>query len=232
MSRSSRSVKIVDSTSVLPRIKSNKLYRTPSTPPPEKLYQREKSFRLDGVAVANISQDYSRANPKLGSAIPPYNSLEDKSISSYLSNFGIQDLLKKTDMLNHSESIAGRIHDRFYKEGPGAKYLEARNKNGNGNCAENVDGHSRYQGEQLRIMISYNNLFGYRRNIPKLRTEPPSTFSFDPRWYERIKKTYSQHYSEDELVEHFKNTFVIGYPFWDNNYNHFHPSKNYYLFFY
>lgn len=221
----SRGAKTADSTSLLPRIKSNKLYRTPPSPPLEKLYRREKSFKLDGIAVANISQDYSRANPKLGSAIPPYNSLEDKSISSYLSNFGVSELLKKTDMWSNSESIAGRMHDRFYREGPGAKYLEARNKNGNGHHAENVDGHNRYQGEQLRVMISYNNMFGYRRNIPKLRAEPPSTFSFDPRWYDRIKDTYSKHYTEEELMEHFKNTYVIGYPFFDNNYNHFHPSK-------
>ncbi|RNA35375.1 hypothetical protein BpHYR1_019597, partial [Brachionus plicatilis] len=47
-----------DSTSLLPRIKSNRLYRTPPTLPLEKLYQREKSFKLDGIAVGNISQDY------------------------------------------------------------------------------------------------------------------------------------------------------------------------------
>ncbi|CAF0950313.1 unnamed protein product [Brachionus calyciflorus] len=224
---SNRSVRTAETSSMLPRIKSNKLYRAPPTPPLDKLYEREKSFKLDGIAVGNISTDYSRANPKLGSAIPPYNSLEDKSISSYLSNFGVPDLLKKTGMWSHPESIEGNTHDKFNKDGAGAKYLELRNKFGNGHHPENTDGHSRYQGEQLRVMISYNNMYGYRRNIPKLRTEPPSTFSFDPRWYDRIKRTYSQHYTEDELMEHFKHTYVIGYPFWDNNYNHFHPTVKY-----
>jgi hypothetical protein len=56
----------------------------------------EKSFVIDSVAVSNISVDYSRANPKLGSVIPPYNSLDDKTISAYLSNYGVSDLLRKT----------------------------------------------------------------------------------------------------------------------------------------
>ena len=74
-------------------------------------------------------------------------------------------------------------------------------------------------------MFSYNNMYGYRRNIPKLRTEPPSTFSVDPRWFSRISKTYGEHFDEDELIEHFKHTYVIGYPFYDNNYNNYHPSE-------
>lgn len=80
----------------LPRINSNKLYRAPPTPPLEKLHDLERAFKLDGIAVSNISQDYSRANPKLGSVIPPYNSIEDRSVSSYFSNFGVNELLKKT----------------------------------------------------------------------------------------------------------------------------------------
>ena len=68
-------------------------------------------------------------------------------------------------------------------------------------------------------------MFGYRRNIPKLRTEPPSTFSVDPTYYNHLVKGYGNQYSEDELLEHFKNTYMIGYPFSDNNYNNFHPSK-------
>lgn len=82
-------------------------------------------------------------------------------------------------------------------------------------------------GDSMRVMISYNNMYGYRRNIPKLRTEPPSTFTVDPRWYKRVVKHYGDHYTEEELLEHFKNTYVIGYPFYDNNYNNFHPSINF-----
>lgn len=75
---------------------TNKIYRAPPTPPLEKQSDLERSFKLDCIAVSNISQDYSRANPKLGSVIPPYNSLEDKSVSKYLTNFGVDELLKKT----------------------------------------------------------------------------------------------------------------------------------------
>jgi hypothetical protein len=77
----------------------------------------------------------------------------------------------------------------------------------------------------MRVMIGYNNMYGYRRNVPKLRAELPSTFQVDPRWFERLKRTHGDHFSEDELVEHFKNTYWIGYPFYDNNFNNFHPSK-------
>lgn len=76
----------------------------------------------------------------------------------------------------------------------------------------------------LRVMIGYNNMYGYRRNIPKLRTEPPSTFNVDPRWLERLKRSHGEHMDEDELIEHFKHTYLIGYPFYDNNFNNFHPS--------
>lgn len=82
----------------------------------------------------------------------------------------------------------------------------------------------------MRVMISYNNMYGYRRNVPKLRTEPPSTFNVDPRKLERVKRTYGDQMSDDELVEHFKNTYLIGYPFYDNNFNNFHPSMDSYFF--
>jgi hypothetical protein len=126
--------------------------------------------------------------------------------------------------LENSESIAGRVHDRFFSDGTGFKYLASRNKFGNGRHPETFEGHSRYMGENSRVMIGYNNMYGYRRNVPKLRTEPPSTFQPDPRWFERLKRIYGEHFSEDELVEHFKHTYLIGYPFYDNNYNNFHPS--------
>ena len=58
--------------------------------------KREGAFKLDCVAVSNISQDYCRLNPKLGSVIPPYNPMADKAISRYFENRGIYDLLLKT----------------------------------------------------------------------------------------------------------------------------------------
>lgn len=81
------------------KFRQHKLYRCPPTPPLEKLYEKEKAFKLDSVAVSNVSQDYSRANPKLGSVIPPYNSLDDKAISRYFGNFGLFDLLKRTGIV-------------------------------------------------------------------------------------------------------------------------------------
>ena len=51
--------------------RENKIYRTPPTPTPDKLIIKERSFKLDCIAVGNISEDYSTANPKLGSAIQP-----------------------------------------------------------------------------------------------------------------------------------------------------------------
>lgn len=74
----------------------NKLYRCPPTPPPEVQYDRERSFVLDCTAVSNISKDYSTANPKLGSAIPPYIAQYDPDVDNYFAFFGIKDTLKKT----------------------------------------------------------------------------------------------------------------------------------------
>ena len=85
------------------RFRQNKLYRCPPTPPLDKLYEKEKAFNLDSVAVSNISLDYSRANPKLGSVIPPYNSLEDKTVTRYFDNFGLMELLKRTGQVKMFE---------------------------------------------------------------------------------------------------------------------------------
>lgn len=78
------------------RYKTNKIYRAPPTPPLEKQIDLERSFKLDCVAVSNISLDYSRANPKLGSVIPPYNSLDDKTISETVKNNGVREFLRRT----------------------------------------------------------------------------------------------------------------------------------------
>lgn len=78
------------------KTRENKLYRTPPTPTEDVLIGLERSFTLDCIAVGNISEDYSRANPKLGSAIPPYDSRNDKKVNSYMNFYGVSDLLKKT----------------------------------------------------------------------------------------------------------------------------------------
>lgn len=74
----------------------NKLYRCPPTPPPDVQFDREKSFILDCQAVSNISNDYSRANPKLGSVIPPYDAQKDYHVDNYFNFFGVRGTLKKT----------------------------------------------------------------------------------------------------------------------------------------
>jgi hypothetical protein len=105
-----------------------------------------------------------------------------------------------------SESIAGKFNDKFHNEGAGFQYLKARNKFGNGHSKEVIEGHRRYMGENGKVMTSYNNMFGYRRNVPKLRCEPPSNFHIDPRFYEHIRKHYLPHFNnEDELFDHFRN---------------------------
>ena len=109
--------------------------------------------------------------------------------------------------LENPESIAGKLNDKFHSEGVGAQYLEARNKFGNGHSREVIEGHRRYMGENCRVMTSYNNMFGYRRNVPKLRCEPPSQFHVDPRWYDQIRRHYLPQFNgdEDALFQHFRN---------------------------
>ena len=95
--------KLLKSTS-LPKLsrekyRQNKIYRAPPTPPLARQDEVEKSFILDCVAVGNISQDYSRANPKLGSVIPPYDSLNDSAISNYVNFYGMKKYLKETNQV-------------------------------------------------------------------------------------------------------------------------------------
>lgn len=78
-----------------------KIYRAPPTPPLEVLTSREKSFVLDCRAVSHISYDYSRANPKLGSVIPPYNSVEDKAARTFFTTPAVKDALEKTGFVIH-----------------------------------------------------------------------------------------------------------------------------------
>ena len=77
----------------------NKIYRTPPTPPPQVLYEKEKGFTLDCKAVASISNDYSKANPKLGPVVPPFNSQKDKHSTSYFTFYGVDKTLKATEQV-------------------------------------------------------------------------------------------------------------------------------------
>jgi hypothetical protein len=77
----------------------NKIYRCPPTPPPEDLLFKEKSFILDCKATSSISSDYSKANPKLGPVIPPFNSQKDRHTSNYFKFLGVERTLRKTDQV-------------------------------------------------------------------------------------------------------------------------------------
>ena len=93
-SKSPRS-RVVPLTRATTAYRHNKLYRGPPTPPPEVQIDRERSFVLDCKAVSNISNDYSTANPKLGSVIPPYNSQLDPHFSKLFSIFRYTKNFKK-----------------------------------------------------------------------------------------------------------------------------------------
>ena len=74
----------------------NKLYRTPPTPPPEEFMREERGFVLDCNAVSSISCDFSKANPKLGPVIPPYNAQKDHHVGNYFKFAGVDKTLDKT----------------------------------------------------------------------------------------------------------------------------------------
>ncbi|UJR30275.1 hypothetical protein I4U23_017813 [Adineta vaga] len=154
-----------------PSSRHNKLYRGPPTPPPEVQYDREQSFILDCKAVSNISNDYSRANPKLGSVIPPYNAQTDPQTDTYFRFFGLKRTLDKTGQLKNHESIAGQVHDRFYSHGHGFRYLALRNGFGSGHSIDEVRGHDLFLSDPNPV-VNYNGRFGYRRNTPSLRRQP------------------------------------------------------------
>ena len=94
----------------------NKLYRTPPTPPPVDLLREEKGFVLDCNAVSSISLDYSKANPKLGPVIPPYNSQKDGHVENYFNFHGVDKTLKKTGQvciyfhfLQSTQHVSGNV---------------------------------------------------------------------------------------------------------------------------
>jgi hypothetical protein len=157
---------------------------------------------------------------------------------------------------NH-ESIAGRLHDRFAECGKGHIYLDLRNKNckshgpaaflrkeedlncldsqlsnGNGYHSEIYEGHSRFQSTGLRNHFSYNNNYGYRRNIPSLRQQP-STFMTDMKWLVHLKNEFKNDYSPEQIQNHYEATYISGNPFYDidqngqTDYRDFHTSMSF-----
>ena len=51
---------------------------------------------LDAVAVSTLSDDSGRANPKMATAIPPYNAQKDRHSKGYFEKPVVKKLLKKT----------------------------------------------------------------------------------------------------------------------------------------
>ncbi|XP_076437134.1 sperm microtubule associated protein 1-like [Babylonia areolata] len=155
--------------------RANKIYRAPPTPPPEVLRTKEKSFILDCRATSSISGDYSRANPKLGPVIPPYNSQRDSHVDPYFRFHGVQRTLKRTGQNEGGHSIEGPVMDAFYTRGAGFQYLSLRNQFGAGHSRDQVDGHAQFM-EGIRPVTSYNGRYGFRRNSPWLRKHPSPFF--------------------------------------------------------
>ena len=71
-------------------------------PPPltsEEKTKQEKGFILDAIAVSTLSDDSGRANPKMATAIPPYNGQKDKHAKGYFERPVVQKLLNKTEQV-------------------------------------------------------------------------------------------------------------------------------------
>lgn len=161
------------------RSRCNKIYRTPPTPAPAVLQEKERTFILDSRAVSNISQIYSRANPKLGPVIPPYNAQKDKGATTYFTSPEVKKVLTRTGQAPPGTSIDGPVMDYFFEKGAGARYLTRRNINGNGRSSFEMDGHSHFM-DDIKPVLGYNGPFGYRRTTPNLR-HMPSPFGVDHR---------------------------------------------------
>ncbi|XP_070174769.1 sperm microtubule associated protein 1-like [Littorina saxatilis] len=151
--------------------RANKIYRTPATPPPDILRTKEKTFVLDCNATSSISCDYSRANPKLGPVIPPYNSQRDRHVDQYFTFHGVPRTLTKTGQMAGGNSIEGPVMDSFHTRGAGYQYLSLRNQFGAGHSRDCVDGHAQFM-EGVKPMEGYNGRYGFRRNTPWLRKNP------------------------------------------------------------
>lgn len=149
----------------------NKLYRAPPTPPPQDRLREEKGFVLDCNAVSSISGDFSKANPKLGPVIPPYNAQKDQHVENYFKFHGVDKTLKKTGQAAPGTSIEGRVMDYFEEKGPGFQYVELRNESGAGHSRDLVDGHAQFM-KGMKPVMGYNGEYGFRRNTPWLRHEP------------------------------------------------------------
>ncbi|XP_070535931.1 sperm microtubule associated protein 1-like [Ptychodera flava] len=159
--------------------KKKKPHRGPPTPTPEDLRELEQGFILDNIAVNSIAKDYSHTQPKLGPAIPPYNSQKDKHVKEYFKFIQVDGTLEKTEQHDGGCSIDGPVIDRFIESGAGYQYLSRRNAAGAGHSTDEVDGHAQFM-QDAKPNFGWHGQFGYRRNSPWLRKDP-SPFGVDSR---------------------------------------------------
>ncbi|PAA64716.1 hypothetical protein BOX15_Mlig017202g1 [Macrostomum lignano] len=133
--------------------------------------------------MASISEDYSRANPKVGSVIPPYNAQKDNYVKTYFDFIGVKKTLNKNKQNPPGTCVEGPAMERFFTSGHGKQYLTPRNeRQGNGYSNEERMGHGKlwrhpnpeiaqYERQPPEFQ-GYNGRFGYRRTTPRLRQEP------------------------------------------------------------
>ena len=74
----------------------------PPCPTQEEKTQCEKGFVLDSIAVSTLSDDSGRANPKMATAIPPYNAQKDKHSKGYFEKPVVKKLLRKTEQVRRT----------------------------------------------------------------------------------------------------------------------------------
>lgn len=157
--------------------------RGPPSPTPEEFAKLEKSFILDCIAVDCIAKDYSATHPKLGPAIPPYNSQKDKHVKEYFTREQVDETLRKTQQDKGGCSIDGPVIDRFIESGSGYRYLHARNDAPRaahaGHSDDQVSGHASFLSD-AKPNFGFHGEYGYRRNTPWLR-QMPSQFGTDGR---------------------------------------------------
>ncbi|KAJ1100304.1 hypothetical protein NDU88_005390 [Pleurodeles waltl] len=156
---------------MLPQRKTKSMSRFAPSPSEGDLREKERRFVLDCVAVENIARDYSQSLPKLISVIPPYNSQRDPHTSTYFKTRPVPPLLRRTGQSMGGTSIYGKLADYFQQRGAAALYLQTRNKTGAGHSSENLKGHSFVS---MKPIFGYNGSYGYRRNVPTLRSMPSS----------------------------------------------------------
>ena len=105
-----------------------KLARCSKYGPPERnleeVKELERRFVLDCVAVSTFSDDSGRANPKMSTAIPPYNAQKDKHAKEYFQKPVTKNLLKKTEQVSTFLKTMSRLSFRWYFTQDGRRNLQ------------------------------------------------------------------------------------------------------------